>query len=176
MPLSRSLVCAELRLEAICAVSNVSRGLKRLDSVAAPFPPEIALFLRPCFLVVDNEFAGSISTRKLVIETAKFNVISAFSYAEAIATLQRFPNVHATVVTADRAGYADAFLKHVRSTYPEIKRVVTGEASDSDGLADRRVESFAPEKLLQALRELFPQPSVMLIENEIKLEEAVGEQ
>jgi hypothetical protein len=32
---------------------------------------------RPCFLVVDQEYPGSISTRKLVIETGKFNVITA---------------------------------------------------------------------------------------------------
>jgi hypothetical protein len=32
---------------------------------------------RPCFLVVDREYPGSISTRKLVIETGKFNVITA---------------------------------------------------------------------------------------------------
>ena len=27
--------------------------------------------IRPCFLVVDNEYPGSISTRKLVLESAK---------------------------------------------------------------------------------------------------------
>lgn len=26
--------------------------------------------VRPCFLVIDREYSGSISTRKLVIETA----------------------------------------------------------------------------------------------------------
>jgi hypothetical protein len=34
---------------------------------------------RPCFLVVYNDFSHSISTRKLVIESAKFNVITAYS-------------------------------------------------------------------------------------------------
>jgi hypothetical protein len=38
--------------------------------------------IRPCFLVVDQEHSGSISTRKLVIETAKFNVLTAYSGAE----------------------------------------------------------------------------------------------
>jgi hypothetical protein len=129
------------------------------------------LFLRPCFLVVDNEFAGSISTRKLVLETAKFNVVTSYTYAEALMTLERFPAVHAVVVSADRAGRAEAFLQQVRKTYPEIKRVVTGELADGDGLADRRVDSFSPEKLLTTLRELFPQSSDLLIRNEIKLEE-----
>lgn len=35
--------------------------------------------IRPCFLVIDREFPGSISTRKLVLETAKFNVLTAYS-------------------------------------------------------------------------------------------------
>lgn len=132
--------------------------------------------IRPCFLVVDNEFAGSISTRKLVIETAKFNVISVFSYVEAVETLERFPKVHAVVVTADRAGHAAVFLQHMRATYPDVKRVMTGEAPDGDGLVDRRVDSFAPEKLLQALRELFPQPAAILIGNENRMERETDDQ
>ena len=132
------------------------------------------MFLRPCFLVVDREFAGSISTRKLVIETAKFNVITAYHYGEALATLERFPNIHAVVVTADQVGEAEEFLRIVRGRYPEIKRVLTGEARDGDGLADRRVESFSPEKLLQALRDLFPEPAAALLENEVDLQKETG--
>ena len=56
---------------------------------------------RPCFLVVDREHAGSISTRKLVIETAKLNVITAFSGREALETLARFPKVDAVVLDAN---------------------------------------------------------------------------
>lgn len=55
---------------------------------------------RPCFLVVDREHSGSISTRKLVIETAKFNVITAYSSDEAIDTLRRFPAVSGIVLDA----------------------------------------------------------------------------
>lgn len=134
------------------------------------------MFVRPCFLVVDREFAGSISTRKLVIETAKFNVITAYSCDEAVATLERFPNVHGVVITADRTGEAEQFLQFVRTRYPEVKRILTGEAPDGDGLADRRIESFSPDKLLQALRDLFPQPWAALMRNEIKLQTEKGEQ
>jgi hypothetical protein len=47
--------------------------------------------IRPCFLVIDQEHSNSISTRKLVIETARFNVLTAYSGAEAIQTLKNFP-------------------------------------------------------------------------------------
>ena len=43
---------------------------------------------RPCFLVVDREHSQSISTRKLVIETAKFNVLTAYSAEEALELLR----------------------------------------------------------------------------------------
>ena len=56
--------------------------------------------VRPCFLVIDREHPGSISTRKLVIETAKFNVITAYSAAEALETLALFPNITAIVLDA----------------------------------------------------------------------------
>ncbi len=47
--------------------------------------------VRPCFLVIDHEHAGTISTRKLVIESAKLNVLTAFSGEEALAMLKKFP-------------------------------------------------------------------------------------
>ncbi len=45
----------------------------------------------PCFLVVDKPDPGSIPARKLVIETAQLNVLTACSGEEALATLVRFP-------------------------------------------------------------------------------------
>ena len=56
---------------------------------------------RPCFLVVDREYASNISTRKLVIETAKLNVITAYSGAEAVETFKRFPNIDGIVIDED---------------------------------------------------------------------------
>jgi hypothetical protein len=52
---------------------------------------------RPCFLVIDREFPGSLSTRKLVLETAKFNVITVYSGREGLETLRRFPAIDGIV-------------------------------------------------------------------------------
>ena len=60
--------------------------------------------VRPCFLVIDREFPGSISTRKLVIETAKFNVLTAYSAQEAIETLKTFSAVQGVVLDSEVAG------------------------------------------------------------------------
>jgi len=57
----------------------------------------VSTVVRPCFLVIDREFPGSISTRKLVLETAKFNVITSYSAQEAVETLKKFPALQGVV-------------------------------------------------------------------------------
>jgi response regulator RpfG family c-di-GMP phosphodiesterase len=78
--------------------------------------------IRPCFLVVDQEHSGSISTRKLVIETAKFNVITAYSGDEAIQTLAKFPAVDGVVLDA---GVNDlpcsVVLKQIKQSRPAYR-------------------------------------------------------
>jgi len=133
------------------------------------------LFLRPCFLVVDREFAGSISSRKLVIETAKFNVITAYSFPEAFATLERFPRVHGCVVSSGSDDQVSQFMRAVRDKHPEIKLILTGHSTDDDAPCDVHVEGYAPDKLLAALRELFPADSDTVDRTEERLEEEAGE-
>ena len=132
------------------------------------------MLLRPCLLVLDQEFAGTISTRKLVLESAKLNVITAYSYKEALAALERFPRLHGIVVTADRSGEAEAFLHLVKKQYPQVKRILTGELPDGD-FADVRVESFAPDKLLSALRELFTDAAKSIEKHETELMKDVND-
>lgn len=133
------------------------------------------MFLRPCFLVVDREFAGSISSRKLVIETAKFNVITAYSIAEAEATIERFPGIHGIVVSAGNDDLISKFLKAVRASRPEIKLVLTGHAVDDDAPCDAHVESYAPDRLLLALKQLFPDDAAKAEAIEKRLEDAAEE-
>ena len=73
-------------------------GFLRPALAAAWLVRILATMVRPCFLVIDREYSGSISTRKLIIETAKFNVLTAYSAQEAIDTLARFPGVSGVVL------------------------------------------------------------------------------
>jgi hypothetical protein len=133
------------------------------------------VFVRPCFLVVDREFAGSISSRKLVLETAKFNVITAYSFAEAKVMLDRFPRVDGVVLTMDREGQAEQFLVWTRAHHAQQKIVVTGPGEVAEGLADSHIEGFAPDKLLRILRELFPEDAKAVDAKESQLEADAGE-
>ncbi len=115
--------------------------------------------VRPCFLVIDREYPGSISTRKLVIETAKLNVITAYSGGEALLMLERFPAVSGVVVDA---GIEDMetndLVRSLKSARPELPVIVIaapGFNGSSD--ADYQLDSFLPAKLLELLRRLEPE-------------------
>ncbi len=113
---------------------------------------------RPCFLVLDREFPGNISTRKLVIETAKLNVITAYDPDEAIQTLKRFPNVDGVVFDAELEGVASCSklaerLLQVRRDLPII--ITSPGAMAVCGNTAHYVESHNPERLLNFLRSLY---------------------
>src|SRR5579883_3303422 len=114
---------------------------------------------RPCFLVVDREYSQSISTRKLVIETAKFNVITAYSAREALETIRRFPAIDGIVVDSELQGTSCAeFIRNLRQISPSIP--VIGISTPLIGPcigADYQLESFDPAKLLSLLQSLQPE-------------------
>ncbi len=118
--------------------------------------------IRPCFLVIDREHAGAISTRKLVIETAKFNVLTSYSSAEALATLQKFPLVDRRVVVdagMDDMSCTDLVrgLREVRPNLPIIAICPPG-SSNCEGVT-QQLESFDPRRLLAILEKLVPEAS-----------------
>jgi CheY-like chemotaxis protein len=114
--------------------------------------------VRPCFLVIDREYSGSISTRKLVIETAKFNVLTAYSGEEAVDTLGSFPALNGVVLDA---GIRDmtccdlvASLKKANAKLPVV--VISAPGTHECPEADHLLESFDPAKLLALLQSLTP--------------------
>ncbi|XCB23707.1 response regulator [Tunturiibacter gelidiferens] len=120
--------------------------------------------IRPCFLVIDREFPGSISTRKLVIETAKFNVLTAYSGQEALEIFTRFPAVSGVVLDG---GLDDLSCEEVASKIKLLQPkvpiiVITAPDSNNCPLADYQLESFDPAKLLEILRSLKPEASAAI--------------
>lgn len=128
--------------------------------------------IRPCILVVDAEFPGSISSRKLVIETAKFNVITAYSGLEAIETLERFPKVDAVVVNADEQDTPCAeVVRRLKAIVPNIPIIVSSSNADDDCGGHFSVSKFNPAALLERLRAMFPGATVRIEQIEKKLAE-----
>jgi CheY-like chemotaxis protein len=114
--------------------------------------------IRPCFLVIDREFPGSISTRKLVIETAKFNVLTAYSGKEALQVFNTFPGVSGIVLDAGIEDIAcntlTSKLKEIQPKIPIIVISVPGFKGCPQ--ADYQLESFDPARLLEILKSLKP--------------------
>jgi len=116
---------------------------------------------RPCFLVIDREFPGSISTRKLVIETAKFNVLTAYSGKEALEVFTRFPAVSGVVLDGGLddipCGELAGQIKALQPNIPII--VIATPGFTGCPQSDYQLESFDPAKLLEILRGLKPDAS-----------------
>jgi DNA-binding response OmpR family regulator len=114
--------------------------------------------VRPCFLVIDREHPSSISTRKLVIETAKFNVITAYSGREGIETLKAFPNVAGIIMDAGIVDIACCDLVAAfKKEHPQLPIVIiTGPTQHNCEGADHFLPSFDPAKLLELLKSLVP--------------------
>jgi len=111
---------------------------------------------RPALLVAETEPAQALSLRKLVLETAKFNVLTAHSTAEALEIFGLFPNIDAAVLAhGDNldCGEIARKIKAVTNKLPLI-------GIRCDGV-DYVVPSFDPEELVQLLRKLLGDPRAM---------------
>jgi CheY-like chemotaxis protein len=117
--------------------------------------------IRPCFLVIDREFPGSISTRKLVIETAKFNVLTAYSGREALEIFRRFPAINGIILDGGLEDVSsDDIAREIKALQPKVPIIViSGPGFKGCPDADYHLESFSPAKLLETLRGLKPEES-----------------
>ena len=127
---------------------------------------------RPCFLVLDPEHAGSISTRKLVIETAKFNVLTAYSSAEAVETLRRFPNVDGALIDGQVHDLAPAeLIRRIRELKPNLPIVLIAVPGQPPPLgADHIIDSLSPKAILDVLSALCPAEVEAIIQHDRELE------
>lgn len=127
---------------------------------------------RPCFLVVDREYPGSISTRKLVIESAKFNVITAYDTDEAVTCLKRFPNVDAVVVNAHMGSEDECktLIGRLREVVPGVNIVVTSAGGYRHCVRDEHhVDSLDPKRLLDCLQSLKREATEEILERDAEI-------
>jgi len=112
--------------------------------------------MRPCFLVLDQEYPGSISTRKLVIETAKLNVITAYGPDEALEMLERFPNVDGIVVDTELGKRTcEEVIDEIRRINAKTPIVTVSPGGNAPcGKEQYHVSNFDPRRLLDVLQEI----------------------
>ena len=113
--------------------------------------------MRLVVLMIEVEQAEGISTRKLVLETSRHNVITAYTKDAGAALLRRFPNVDVAVVHTelDDSSFEETVreLKGIRGNLPVIGVTPRNDVG-KDG-ADYLITSHDPQALLSLLAEKF---------------------
>jgi hypothetical protein len=102
-------------------------------------------------LMIEEEQPEGLSARKLVVETAKHNVVTAYNAKDGIDLLRRFPAVDAIMVHARLLGTTPDLLQQVSS-------LASPYADDSRPEANYVVDSHRPHDLVRLLNsgELHP--------------------
>jgi CheY-like chemotaxis protein len=114
---------------------------------------------RPTLLVVEPEPLEALSTRKLVLETGKFNVITAHSTPEAIELFNLFPKISGVVLVEGDKVNGHEVADVVRKTTAKPPIISLQPSPDGRArYADHSLSSYEPGELLDLLRELFGDP------------------
>ena len=118
---------------------------------------------RLTFLVVEAEPGQGLSTRKLLIETAKHNVLTAHTAREGLQMLERFPKVDAIVVDVMLEDMAcEEFVKqiHHREEGLTVIGITPNEARFACDGVKYMVNSHDPAELLKLLERLASEGSL----------------
>ena len=115
---------------------------------------------RPCFLIAEPKPPDGLSSRKLVLETGGYNVVTAYSGQEALGALRRFPGVSAVIIHSEVPGMScDALSAEVRACLPKVKIIVLSPNSTARcSGADEHLDSHEPEVLLSLAQREFGDP------------------
>jgi len=111
--------------------------------------------------MAEMEPPEGLSARKLVLETGKFNVITAYSIEEALDTLASFPKVHALVlhISMCHEMECDDVITQIKAKVPGVPVIALSPTSARRfALADDTISSHEPQELLNLLRSRFGDP------------------
>ena len=114
---------------------------------------------RPTLLIAEPEPSQALSVRKLVLETAKFNVLTAHSTREALDLFQLFPNVSLVVLVEGGRIECGQVAKTIKNTTSKVQIVYLHSAIGSRCAdADHQLLAGEPEELLHLIRSLLGDP------------------
>lgn len=103
-------------------------------------------------LMIEEEQPEGLSARKLVVETAKHNVLTAYNAKDGLDLLRRFPNVDMVMVHAGLLSKIPNLLADVRALC-DAKPIILASpyADDARPDADYVVDSHKPHDLIRLL-------------------------
>jgi hypothetical protein len=108
-------------------------------------------------LMVEVEQPEGISSRKLILETARHNVLTAYSGDGAVHLLQRFPNVDLAIVHTELGGKEfESTLRRLKEVRPSLYTVaISPRAYGNLEGVNAVLSSYDPQELLEFLAERF---------------------
>jgi DNA-binding NtrC family response regulator len=111
--------------------------------------------MRPIFLVLDPPDPETLSTRKLILESEKYNVLTAFTAEEAVEIASKVP-INLVVlherISNDGSSQLAADLKLVN---PRVPIWLVSPHPHQIANADQVISSFDPVTLVQMARDMF---------------------
>ena len=114
---------------------------------------------RPAFIVAEPEPEQALSSRKLLLETFKFNVITAHSVGETLDSVRLFPNCDALIVHCGLPNFDDeTTIQKVKKVAPQLPIIALTPTERELKWADHVVHSHQPQALLNLVQELFGDP------------------
>jgi DNA-binding response OmpR family regulator len=114
---------------------------------------------RPIILVIEVEQPEGLSARKLVLETAKYNVLTAYSGEEGLQTFERSPADLVVVHSAVQDIPCESIVEHIKSKMPSLPVVVASPSDSWCTGADFMVSSYDPAALLQVVQKIVAKAS-----------------
>ena len=113
--------------------------------------------VRLVVLMVEVEQPEGISSRKLILETARHNVLTAYSGDGAVNLLQRFPNVDLAIIHTELEGKEfESTVRRLKELRPNlyILAISPAESGKLEGV-DAILPSYDPQELLEFLAKHF---------------------
>lgn len=108
------------------------------------------------FLIIESERTDGLSTRKLLLESAKHNVVTAYSGKEGVEMYRRFPNVDVVCIEAELKDLKGASIAgSVRKIDPKVRIIgLSPRLAARCEWADKTIDSHDPSALLEVLEEM----------------------
>jgi DNA-binding response OmpR family regulator len=111
------------------------------------------------FIVAEPEPEQALSARKIVLETFKYNVITAHSVSETLDLIRLFPNVNALIIHCGLPGFdAEDLIQAVKKRAPELTIIALTPTERDLKWAAHVVHSHHPQELLDLVQRLFGDP------------------
>jgi response regulator RpfG family c-di-GMP phosphodiesterase len=113
--------------------------------------------VRLVVLMIEVEQPEGISARKLLLETARHNVITAYGGKVGLALLRRFPNVDVVVVHTELADSSfDETVNSLKALNPRLPVIgITPVTDRHQSGTDYMISSHDPQTLLALLSDHF---------------------